>query len=143
MTAIPDDRQFYVSGRIWHEALPKFDVAPLALALHAGMDLRDYGPGLGRFYLTFIVMPPDDDLHAPYIHLDAPSREADVAVALPYAAFMEADEGGAAALMAAAYLEGAAQVRDAGVKGFDADAFTRDLADLFAKEGLSPRLPSS
>ena len=60
MKLMPEDRQLYLSGRIWEEVQPKFNLAPFVYALHDTIDLAKYGNGIRKFYFTFIIVPADD-----------------------------------------------------------------------------------
>ena len=42
MKSLPDERQIYISCRIWNEVYPKMDIAPFIFALHEGIDLKKY-----------------------------------------------------------------------------------------------------
>ena len=70
MREIPEDRQIYISGRLWHEVYPKVNLTPFIYVLHDGIDLSKYGKGLKKFYFTFIVVQPHDEINVPYACFD-------------------------------------------------------------------------
>lgn len=137
MKSIPDERQIYISGRLWHEIYPKMDIAPFVFALHEGIDLTKYGEGLKKLYFTFLVMPPDDKVLAPYQHYSAKKQEADISVRIPYEAVVNAAAPELLRLMEDAYLQGIERLRyyPALVRGFDVEGLKRDVEKIFEKEG--------
>lgn len=137
MKSIPDDRQIYISGRLWHEIYPKMDIAPFIFALHDGIDLTKYGEGLKKLYFTFLVMPPDDQVLAPYQHYFAKKQEADISVRIPYEAVVNAAAPELVRLMEEAYLQGVERLKSytALVRDFDVEWLKRDVEKIFEKEG--------
>lgn len=137
MKSIPDERQIYISGRLWHEIYPKMDIAPFIFALHEGIDLTKYGEGLKKLYFTFLVMPPDDQVLAPYQHYSAKKQEADISVRIPYEAVVNAAAPELLRLMEEAYLQGIERLKSytALVRDFDVDGLKRDVEKIFEKEG--------
>lgn len=137
MKSIPDERQIYISGRLWHEIYPKMDIVPFIFALHEGIDLTKYGEGLKRLYFTFLVMPPEDQVLAPYQHYFAKKQEADISVRIPYEAVVNAATPELVKLMEEAYLQGIEQLKSyaALVQRFDVEGLKRDVEKIFEKEG--------
>lgn len=137
MKSIPDERQIYISGRLWHEIYPKMDIAPFIFALHEGIDLTKYGEGLKKLYFTFLVMPPEDQVLAPYQHYSAKKQEADISVRMPYEAVVNAALPELVRLMEQAYLQGIERLKayTALVRGFDVEGLKRDVEKIFEKEG--------
>lgn len=132
---IPENRQIYVSARIWHEVLPKFDLSPFIYALHEEIDLKRYGTGLEKFYFSFIIMPEPEEINLPYHRFSPETKEADVAVAIPYDTAMSVDAAELVVLMEQAYLEGIAQLSRLNIRHFDTDALKADVTALFEQEG--------
>lgn len=137
MKSIPDERQIYISGRLWHEIYPKMDIAPFIFALHEGIDLTKYGEGLKKLYFTFLVMPPDDQVLEPYQHYSAKKQEADISVRIPYEAVVNAAAPELLRLMEEAYLQGIERLKSytALARAFDVEGLKRDVAKIFEKEG--------
>jgi len=135
MKLLPKDRQLYVSGRIWHEILPKVDVSPFIYALHEGIDLCRYGSGLKRFYFSFIIMPPGEQINLPYARYDHSKRTADIAVAIPYEEAGSASPNEMIQLMETAYLQGIKKLAALDIPDFDHSGFRQAVEKLFAKEG--------
>lgn len=137
MKSIPDERQIYISGRLWHEIYPKMDIAPFIFALHEGIDLTKYGEGLKKLYFTFLVMPPDDQVLAPYQHYSSKKQEADISVRIPYEAVVNAAAPELLRLMEEAYLQGVERLKSytALVRDFDVEWLKRDVEKIFEKEG--------
>ncbi|MBK9492023.1 MAG: hypothetical protein IPO07_26885 [Haliscomenobacter sp.] len=137
MKNLPDERQIYISGRLWHEIYPKMDIAPFIFALHEGIDLTKYDEGLKKLYFTFLVMPPDDKVLAPYQHYSAKKQEADISVRISYEQVVHATESEIVKLMEQAYLQGIEQLK--GLcrigTGFDVEGLKRDVEKIFEKEG--------
>lgn len=137
MKSIPDERQIYISGRLWHEIYPKMDIAPFIFALHEGIDFTKYGEGLKKLYFTFLVMPPEDQVLAPYQHYSVKRQEADISVRIPYEAVVNAAAPELVKLMEEAYLQGIERLKSytALVRDFDVDGLKRDVEKIFEKEG--------
>ena len=137
MKSLPDERQIYISCRIWNEVYPKMDIAPFIFALHEGIDLKKYGEGLKKLYFTFLVMPPEDKVLAPYQHYSAKKQEADISVRIPYEKVVHAAEPEIVKWMEEAYLQGIEQLKAyaALVCGFDVEWLKRDVERIFEKEG--------
>ena len=106
MKEIPEDRQIYISGRVWHEIMNKVSFTPFIYVLHDKLDLSAFGEGLTRFYFTFIIVKPDDQINVPYAHFNKNNKSADIAIVIPYRLYDEASEKEAIQLMENAYLEG-------------------------------------
>jgi len=137
MKNLPDERQIYISGRLWYEIYPKMDIAPFIFALHEGIDLGKYGAGLKKFYFTFLVMPPDDKVLAPYQHYSTKKQEADISVRIPYEQVVNATEPALIVLMEQAYLQGIEQLKSyaALMRSFDVEGLKRDVEKIFKTEG--------
>ena len=137
MKNLPDERQIYISARLWYEIYPKMDIAPFIFALHEGIDLGKYGAGLKKFYFTFLVMPPDDKVLAPYQHYSTKKQEADISVRIPYEQVVNATEPALIVLMEQAYLQGIEQLKSyaALMRNFDVEGLKRDVEKIFKTEG--------
>lgn len=136
MKELPDDRQIYISSRLWHEIQPKVDLTPFIFTLHNGIDLSKYGEGIRKFYFTFIIVRPDDEINHPYARFTRKNREADIAIEIPYAKAQKASEGELIKLMEEAYLKGIETLKALPLReGFDADRLERDVRAIFARDG--------
>lgn len=133
MKLIPDDRQIYISARLWHEIQPKVRLAPFIHALHDGIDLSKYGDGIEKFYFTYIIVKPHSINNVTYSRYYKKSRKVDMAVAIPYEQAWEASTAEMIQLMQEAYLEGIDQLSTLPVQGeFDVEAFRKDVEAIFA-----------
>lgn len=133
MRNLPDDRQIYVSSRLWHEIYSKVNLPPFIFALHEGIDLSKYGDGLKKFYFTFIIVTPADKVNQAYTHYDKKERSADIAIAIPYDQAEKASESELIKLMEQAYLQGIDQLHQLRLKGeFDICAFRKDVEAIFS-----------
>ena len=141
MKELPDDRQIYVSSRLWHEILPKVDLTPFIFTLHEGIDLSKYGKGIRKFYFTFIIVKPNDKVNRPYAHFSRKNKEADIAVEISYEKAQAASEEELMKLMEAAYLQGIEQLKALPIKdGFDVDGFLEDVEKIFSRDGWYQRV---
>lgn len=132
---IPDDRHIYVSGRIWDALYPKVDPAPFVYALHRGIDFDKYGPGIEKFYFTFIVTRPHNNLHQPGIHFDKTTKEFEVAVRIPYEEIVDATQLDTLHQMEEAFLAGIDRIAEIKLDSpFDYHSFREDVAAIFAQE---------
>ncbi len=132
----PDDRQIYISARLWHEIQPKIDLQPFIFALHEGIDLTSYGNGLKKFYFTFLISLPGKSLWAPGTYFSRKREAAEIAVDIDYDRIREASKAETFELMEKAYLEGIDLIKTLPLKSsFDVDAFRQDVAAIFAKAG--------
>ena len=135
MRYLPDERQIYISGRLWHEIYLKVNLSPFVHALHEGIDLSKYGEGLKKFYFTFLVMLPGNKVLEPYKYYSRKKQEADISVRIPYNQMLNASEDEAIKLMEEAYLKGIDQFKTFSLKNsFDVDGFKKDVEAIFAKE---------
>lgn len=130
----PDDRQIYISARLWHEIQPKIDLQPFIFALHEGIDLTKYGGGLEKFYFTFIIVPPEDEINLPYCHYDSEKCEVDVGIAVSYQLMAKSTKSESFGLLEEAYLNGIKQIATLPLANFDADALRENVKNIFAKE---------
>lgn len=135
MKNLPDERQIYISGRIWHEVYPKMDLAPFIYILHEHIDLTKYGEGLKKLYFTFLVMPADDKVLAPYKHYWQKKQEADISVRVNYDQVLTSSEEEVIKLMESAYLKGIDQLSAYSTlrQKYDVAWLKRDVEALFAK----------
>jgi len=134
MQLIPEDKQIYVSGRIWHEVHPKVDPGIFLRILYESIDLSKYGDGIQKFYFTFIVMNPDDFFKPAKLY-SRKKRAADISVQIPYAQVVNATQEKTFKLMEAAYLDGIDKLATLRLNGtFDVAAFKKDVAAIFAKD---------
>ena len=135
MKLIPDDRQIYVSARLWHEIHPKVDMAPFIYALHDGIDLSKYGDGLKKFYFTFLVLLPRNKMFPPGTYFSRKKSEAEIAVAIDYDKAFNASKEELIKMMEAAYLEGIDLIKTLPLKGdFDVEAFKKDVEKIFSRD---------
>lgn len=133
MKLLPDDRQIYISARLWHEIDAKVRLAPFIYALHEGIDLANYGPGLQKFYFTFLILQPRNKLFPPGAYFDREKRAAEIAVAIDYDQVLAASKEAVIHLMETAYLEGIEQIGTLPLPGpFDVAAFKKDVAAIFS-----------
>lgn len=133
MQVIPDDKQIYVSGRIWHELYPKVDPGLFLRALYEGIDLQKYGEGIQKFYFTFLVQR--NAFFTPAKFYSRKKREADISIEIPYEEVVNATETETIQLMEAAYLKGIDQLATLKLVGdFDVKAFKKDVEAIFAKD---------
>ena len=135
MKEIPEDRQIYISGKVWHEILDKVNFAPFIYILHDEIDLNVFGEGLLRFYFTFIIAKPNDQINIPYARFDKNTKWADIAVAIPYHIYKESSEKEAMKLMEDAYLKGIEQLGELPINDFDVSGFRDMVKDIFAQNG--------
>ncbi|WP_353482743.1 hypothetical protein [Haliscomenobacter sp.] len=134
MSYLPDDRQIYVSGRLWHEIYPKVNLSPFIHALHEGIDLRKYGEGLHKFYFNFLIVLPKSKVLDSYKYYSRKHQEADISVRIPYNQMLNASEEEAIKLMEQAYLRGIDQLKTFSLKNtFDVDGLKKDVQAIFAK----------
>jgi hypothetical protein len=131
---LPQDRQIYISGRIWHDILPKVDISPFLYALHDSINLSDFGKGLQRYYFSFILMPEGEQINLPYAHYDAERRIADVAVSVPYGDYEEKTTN-RILMLENAYLQGIDRLAALNITEFDVKAFYQNVKKVFAAEG--------
>jgi|APTNR8051073442_1049403.scaffolds.fasta_scaffold08830_4 hypothetical protein len=133
MKALLDDRQIYVSSRLWHEIYPKVDLTPFIFILHEDIDLSKYGEGIKKFYFTFIIVRPDDKINLPYTHYSKNKKEVDIAIEIPYEKALEASKVELIQLMEEAYLKGIDKLKTLPVKErFDVDKFKKDVENIFS-----------
>jgi len=135
MREIPEDRQVYISGRLWHEVYPKVNLTPFIYVLHDGIGLSKYGKGLKKFYFTFIVVKPHDEINVPYARFDNKEKAADIAVGIPYDLVECASEEETIGLMENAYLEGVGKLAELTIKDFDAAGLKKDVEEIFSRDG--------
>ncbi len=135
MREIPEDRQIYISGRLWHEVYPKVNLTPFIYVLHDGIDLSKYGKGLKKFYFTFIVVKPHDEINVPYARFDKKDKAADIAEGIPYDFVEGASEKKTIKLMEKAYLEGVEKLGELPIKGFDVGSLKEDVEEIFSRDG--------
>jgi len=131
---LPQDRQIYISGRIWHDVLPQVDVSPFLYALHEAIDLNDFGTGLQRYYFSFILMPEGEQINLPYARYDKERRSADIAVRIPYKDY-ERPTADRILMLQNAYLQGIDQLATLDVPEFDTAAFRQTVQKVFETEG--------
>lgn len=134
MKLLPNDRQIYISARLWHEYQDKVNLTPFIFKLHHELELTKYGFGLQKFYFTFLVTKPND-FFVPVKIFSKKKKEADISVEIPYEKIEAATREEAIKLMEEAYLKGIDKL--AAVKSladFDVAAFKKDVEAIFAKE---------
>lgn len=134
MRDLPDDRQIYISSRLWHEIYEKVNLLPFIFVLHENIAFSKYGSGLKKFYFTFIIVPPTDKVDQPYVHFSKKERTADIAVAIPYDQAVSASGLELIKLMEKAYLEGIDLIGTRVKKDFDAAQFRKDVEAIFSVE---------
>lgn len=135
MIEIPDEKQIYVSGRIWHELYPKVNPSPFLYAFHQWIDLSKYGDGLKKFYFTFLVLQPIPPFFPPGTYFSRKRQEAEIAVEIPYDKVVKATEEETIKMMETAYLEGIDLIHTLPLKSdFDVAAFKKDVEAIFAQD---------
>lgn len=132
MKLIPNDRQIYVSARLWHEIHPRVDLAPFIFALHEGIDLSKYGNALDKFYFTFLMLLPKDKLFPPGTYYSKKKKSIEVAVAIDYEKAFNATQLELINMMENAYLEGIDMIGTRIKKGFDIAQFKKDVQAIFS-----------
>lgn len=133
MKLIPDDRQIYISARLWHEIQSKVRLAPFIHALHDGIDLSKYGNGIEKIYFTYIIVKPHSINNETYARYYKKYKKVDMALAIPYERAREASRLEMIQLMQETYLEGIDQLSTLPIQGtFDAAAFRKDVEAIFA-----------
>jgi hypothetical protein len=140
MKEIPEDRQIYISGRVWHEIMNKVNFTPFIYVLHDKLDLSAFGEGLTRFYFTFIIVKPDDQINVPYAHFNKNNKSADIAIAIPYHLYDEAPEKEAIELLEHAYLEGVDKLNELPIKDFDVMGLKNTVELIFAQDNWYERV---
>lgn len=132
MKLIPDDRQMYVSARLWHEIDSKVRLAPFIYALHDEIDLSKYGDKLDRFYFTFLILRPGRMLFQPGTYYSRKRKRIEVAVAIDYEKAFNATRPELIKMMEKAYLEGIEMIGSRIKTGFDIDQFKKDVEAIFS-----------
>jgi hypothetical protein len=133
MYILPNDRQIYISSRVWHEVSEFVDELPFQFTLHDKIDLLRYGNGLKKFYFNFLITP--HDVLMPYTYFSKKRQEADISVSILYQTFLKATPTQRFKLLESAYLEGIDQLaKRLKNQDFDTARFKADVAALFAKE---------
>lgn len=132
MKLIPNDRQIYVSARLWHEIHPKVDVAPFIYALHDGINLSKYGDVLNKFYFTFLILRPSNKLFPPGTYYSKKKKSIEIAVAIDYEKAFHATRPELIKMMENAYLEGIDMIGTRIKKGFDLAQFKKDVQAIFS-----------
>jgi hypothetical protein len=133
MRELPKDRQIYVSARLWHEIVPKVRLAPFIYALHEGIDLSKYGSGLKKFYFTFLILKPENQLHFPGVYFNKKKRSAEIAVGINYDEAVKASKCELIKMMEKAYLEGIDMIGTIRLKDdFDIEKFKEDVKAIFS-----------
>jgi len=132
MKLIPDDRQIYVSARLWHEIDSKVRLAPFIYALHDGIDLSKYGDKLDRFYFTFLILRPERMLFKPGTYYSRKRKRIEVAVAIDYEKAFNATQPDLIKMMEKAYLKGIEMIGTRIKTGFDIEQFKKDVEAIFA-----------
>lgn len=145
MELLPDDRQIYVSARLWHEIQPKVDVAPFINALHNGIDLTKYGDALDKFYFTFLILLPNRKRFLPGTYYSRKKKSIEVAVAIDYERAFTATRPELFEMMEQAYLEGIDMISTRIKTGIDLGQFKKDVEAIFAVDKWYDRVmePSS
>ncbi len=135
MKLIPENRQIYVSARLWHEVHPKVELAPFIYALHDGIDLSKYGKGLKKFFFTFLILKPDNKLFFPGTYFNKKKREAEIAVSIDYDKVFNASRPELFKMMEAAYLEGIGLINTLPLEDdFDVAGFKKDVEEIFSRD---------
>lgn len=133
-----EKEQLHFSGRIWHELLPKIRPSLFNKALRPRIDLTKYGPGVAKFYFTFVVLEKLTPNFSNWVGSDYYPKKAsiDVGVRVPYQEVVAGDKAAVIKLMEKAVLEGIDTIGEHKlVAPFDYLAFKADVAAIFAQEG--------
>lgn len=140
MKELPNDRQIYISSRLWHEIHPKVDLTPFIFTLHEGIDLSKYGEGIRKFYFTFIIVKPNDIINRPYAHFNKKKREVDIAIKISYTKAEKASSSKLIRLMEDAFLQGIEKLKTLPLNApFDVDQLQKDVKRIFSREGWFKR----
>jgi hypothetical protein len=135
MKTIPEDRQIYISARLWHEIHQKVDLSPFIFALHEGIDLTRYGKAIKKFHFTFIIVKPDDEINRPASHFDQMEKVADISISIPYEQVLKASKTGLIKLMETAYLKGIEELDSFPLEdNFDVSRFKEDVSAIFSQD---------
>ena len=134
MREIPEDRHIYISGRVWHEVINKVNFTPFIYVLHDNLDLSTFGKGLARFYFSFIIVKPDDQINTPYARFNEEKKFADIATSIPYNLYDKASEKEAIKLMEDAYLKGIDQLNELPIQNFDVTSLKNAVEAIFAQD---------
>lgn len=135
MREIPNDRQIYVSARVWHEVQSKVRLAPFIYALHEGIDLSKYGSSLKKFYFTFLILRPERTLFHPGTYFDKEKKATEIAVSIDYYKVLNGSQEEIIKMMEAAYLEGVELIDTLPLEsGFDVTAFKEDVQAIFSQD---------
>ena len=140
MREIPEDRQIYIPGRLWHEVYQKVNLTPFIYVLDDEIGLSKYGKGLKKFYFTFIVVKPHDEINVPYARFDNEETASDIAVGISYDLVECASKEETIELMEKAYLEGVEKLGELPIKGFDVDSLKEDVVEVFSRDGWYERV---
>ncbi|HMQ49860.1 MAG TPA: hypothetical protein PKA70_20505 [Saprospiraceae bacterium] len=141
LQVIPEERQIYISGRVWHEVFPKVNLTPFIYILHQNVDLRQYGGGLRKYYFTFIVVKSGDKFNKPYARFNKKRKEADIAIGISYDLISQSSKEEALKLMEEAYLEGIDKLKELPLTDFDTYKFKNDIATLFKQDNWYKKAP--
>jgi hypothetical protein len=135
MPALPDERQFYISLRIWHELSGKVDVNRMEKVLHASLDLSKYGADLKKYFYNFLLMPSSSQVLTPYAHYAPKNKLADISTAINYEKMFAASPRERLKMQEVAYLEGLdALAKKLKNRDFDVARLKEDVARIFAEE---------
>ena len=124
----------YISGRVWHEVMHKLNLIPFIYALHDKLDLTTFGEGLARFYFSFIIVKPDDQINIPYARFNKSKKFADIAISIPYNLYNNASEKDAIQFMENAYLKSIDQLNELSIQDFDITSLKNVVAAIFAQD---------
>lgn len=98
---------------------------------------RDYGPGLEKWFLLFIMLPPDVPGHddPERIRFEKRNKAFDLRLHLSNDAFRKAAEAGRKALVAACMMRSLDLIAARNIPDFDIQALKADVAAVAAQEG--------
>ena len=138
---LPTERHVYITARLWHELYPKADPIPFGYMLHHEIDFTKYGNGISKFYFTYIIQLPENNIHEAGMCYDSHTRELELAVRIPYEDVEAASQEETVKLMEQYLLVAIDSISEIELQGeFAIDQFAEDVSVIFEKKnGTSTR----
>ncbi|MCK9549230.1 hypothetical protein [Aquamicrobium sp.] len=98
---------------------------------------KDYGPGLGKWFLLFIMLPPDIPGHddPERIRFEKKNKVFDLRLHLSNAAFHKADEAGRKALVTSCMMRSLDLIEAKAIPDFNIQALKVNVAAIASQEG--------
>lgn len=115
---------------------------PMNRTLSQQLGGRDYGPGLAKWFLLFIMLPPDVPGHddPERIRFEKKNKAFDLRLHLSNDAFRTADEAGRKALVTACMMRSLDLIAAKNIPDFDIQALKADVAAIADQEGWTAAL---